>query len=120
MLITFTTDWGDVYAGWSATYTSTGGSKGAEEIFKEEIVPDKKLIAYPNPTSGILTIKSSFTEEETYNINLINGSGQVILDQIINVIGGKFEIDMSDASKGVYLLRIMTNRTVQFITVIKQ
>jgi hypothetical protein len=122
MLIRFTTDWGAVAAGWSATYTSNmpGGAKGVDEISKQEILRDTKLVAYPNPTSGILTIKSSIAEEVTYTIDLINASGQIILDQIIDVIGGKFEIDMSDVSSGVYLLRIITNRTVQYITVIKQ
>jgi hypothetical protein len=125
MLIRFTTDWGAVYAGWSATYTSSGGGKGTEEvpktkeISKQEILTDAKLVAYPNPTSGILTIKSSITEEETYTIDLINASGQVVLDQIINVIGGKFEIDMSSVSPGYYLLRLRTDSIVQFIRVVK-
>ena len=105
-----------------ATYTSSlsAGAKGTQEISEQEILQVTKLVAYPNPTSGIITIKSSFTEEETYTIDLINASGQVILNQIINVIGGKFEIDISDVRDGVYLLRIMTRRTVQFISVIKQ
>ena len=121
MLIRFTTDGSVVAAGWSATYTSslTSGGKGAEEISEQENLQDTKLIAYPNPTSGILTVESSFTEEEAYTIDLMNIYGQVILNQRINVIGGKFDIDMSELSSGSYLLRIMTNRTVQFIHVIK-
>jgi hypothetical protein len=119
MLIRFTTDRGVVAAGWSATYNSSGGSKGAEEISAQEVPPVDKLVAYPNPTSGILTIESPFTEEITYTIDLINVSGQVILNQIINVLGGKFELDMSDVSSGSYMLRIMTKKSVQFINVIK-
>jgi hypothetical protein len=122
MLITFTTDIGAVETGWSATYTSNmlSEAKGTEPTYIRAILPEAELVAYPNPTSGILTIESSFTEEETYTIYLINTFGQVILNQRINVIGGKFEIDMSSVSSGSYLLRIMTNRTVQFIKVIKQ
>jgi hypothetical protein len=122
MLIRFTTDGYTVSAGWSATYTCTMsvGAKGTEEISEQEILNVTKLVAYPNPTSGILTIESTFTEEETYTIYLINASGQVILNQRINVIGGKFDIDISNISPGSYLLKIMTNRTGQFIRVIKQ
>ena len=121
MLIRFTTDGSVVAAGWSATYTSslTSGGKGAEEISEKEILQDTKLVAYPNPTSGILTVESSFAEEETYTIELINTSGQVILNQKINIIGGKFDIDISDVSSGLYLLQIRTGRTVQYIRVIK-
>ena len=121
MLIRFTTDGSVVAAGWSATYTSslTSGGKGAEEISEQEILRDTKLVAYPNPTSGILTVESSFTEEETCTIELINAYGQVILNQKMNIIGGKFDIDMSDVSSGLYLLQIRTGRTVQSIRVIK-
>jgi hypothetical protein len=121
MLIRFTTDGSVVAAGWSATYTSslTSGGKGAEEISGQENLQDTKLVAYPNPTSGILTVESSFTEEETYTIELINAYGQIILNQKINIIGGKFDIDMSDVSSGLYLLQIRTERTIESIRVIK-
>ena len=59
------------------------------------------------------------TEEETYTIDLINPSGQVILNQRMDVIDGRFDIDMSDVSPGPYLLKIMTNKTVEIIRVIK-
>ena len=118
MLITFTTDGSVTAAGWSATYSSSITKAGKNS--EQETLYDTKLIAYPNPTSGILTVESSFTEDETYTIDLINAFGQVILNQKINVIGGKFDIDMSNVNYGLYLLRIKTNRTVQFISVIKQ
>ena len=117
MLIRFTTDGSVVAVGWIAIYTSSAhGGKGISEL---EILQDIKLVAYPNPTSGILTIKSSVSEEETYTIDLINVSGQVILNQRRNVIGGKFDIDISNVRSGSYMLRIKTGRTVQFIRAIK-
>jgi hypothetical protein len=136
MLIRFTTDGGVVAAGWSAIYTSSiyGGAKGAEDNSKQEILPitnlvanqnpdseilTNELVAYPNPTSGILTVESSFSEEETYTIDIINLSGQVIWNQKISVIGGKFDIDMSDFNNGFYLIKIITGKTAQFIRVVK-
>jgi hypothetical protein len=118
MLITFTTDGAVVGDGWSATYI-TSKTKSTEEMSKQEIPPVKELIAYPNPTSGILTIESSSTKQETYTIDLINPSGQVILNRRIDIIDGKFDIDMSDVSPGPYLLKIITNKTVEIIRVIK-
>ena len=79
----------------------------------------KKLIAYPNPVSDILTIESSSKEEGSCKIDLINASGHAILNQRIDVINGRFDIDMSDVSPGPYLLKIMTNKTVEIIRVIK-
>jgi hypothetical protein len=96
------------------------GTKGTEEISKQEILPVNKLVAYPNPVTGILTVESSSSEEETYTINLINVSGQVILNQRIDAIGGKFEIDMSDVIPGPYVLEIITNKSVDFMRVVKE
>ncbi len=122
MLIRFTSDWGDVAAGWSATYTTQLNElvKGTEQISRQETLPEIVLQANPIPTTGFLTIKSNSFEEESYTVDLINISGQIILNQQINIIGGKYEIDMSDIINGYYLLRIMNNKTVQFIRVIKQ
>ena len=102
-----------------STVSGSVGAQGTEEISMQEILPESKLLAYPNPVTGVLNIESVFTGEETYIIDLINVSGQIIINQRKNVIGGKFEIDMTDVSYGYYLLRIMTNRTVQFIRLIK-
>ena len=131
MLIRFTTDGSVVAAGWSANYITSiiAGAKGVnsspvdtiatEQINKKEIFPENNFVVYPNPTSGILTIKSSLTEEETYTLDFINTSGQVLLNKTINVIGGKFDLDISDVSYGIYLLEIRTNRIVQYMRVIK-
>ena len=128
MLITFITDRAVVGEGWSATYTCSDWL-GMEEIPKLKISEKKisrqenlnvnKLVAYPNPVSGILTIESSIKEKATYTIDLINVSGQVILNQRIEAINGKFDIDMSDVTPGPYLLKIITNKSVEIIRVIK-
>jgi hypothetical protein len=119
MLIRFTTDRGVVAAGWSATYVTSSGMPGSKGISEQEILQDTKLVAYPNPTSGILTIESSLKEEVTCTVDLINANGQVILNKRINVVGGKFDIDLSNVSSGPYTLRIVTNGTIQLIRVIK-
>jgi len=125
MLITFTTDRGVVADGWSATYTSSTTSKSESEsvtvkLPEQEISPAvTEIIAYPNPTSGILTVQFPVIEETTYAINLINFSGQIIQDEIINVLGGKFEIDLSDFIDGYYLLKIQTDKFSKYIRVIK-
>ncbi|NSW94617.1 MAG: T9SS type A sorting domain-containing protein, partial [Bacteroidales bacterium] len=124
ILIRFTTDHSVVAAGWSANYVtnSGGGSKGENvEVSKSRIeVPGiSDLIVYPNPTSGLLTVESPDKDEKVYTINLINSSGQVVLNKTYTVIGGKFEIDLSGVSDGFYLLQIRTNLTIQFIRIVK-
>ena len=89
-----------------------------KKISEQENLNVNKLVPYPNPVSGILTIESSI-KESSYTIDLINVSGQVILNQRIEAINGKFDIDMSDVTPGPYLLKIITNKSVEIIRVIK-
>jgi hypothetical protein len=122
MLITFTTDVGVVASGWSANYT--GISEELMEIMKStginaETQAELILSAYPNPTSGTMTIETNYTGEETFYIELINAGGQRVMNQRLNVAGGKFEIDLSNYDLGFYLLKVRTSRSVQFIQVIK-
>jgi hypothetical protein len=71
-------------------------SLGTEEYLAEDIT------LYPNPTSGFLLIKTDTLQQvEIYNI-----SG--ILIETTN----KKEIDLSQHSKGIYLLKIITNKGV--------
>jgi hypothetical protein len=112
-------------AGWDGSIskglsdTGAKDTKNTKEIYKEKSLSGIKLIVYPNPTQGILTIESDFTEEETYTIDLINVAGQAILNKKVNVIGGKYVIDLSSVSNGYYMLKVSTSKTIRFIRVIK-
>ena len=131
MLITFTSDGSIVAAGWSANYTTNfvisgatsieipGAVENSKQVIKDIANPDNEIIAYPNPTSGILTIESCFTDEEIFTIDLINSSGQVILNQTKKIIGGKFDINLSEVSNGIYILKIRTEKTVKYLRIIK-
>ena len=58
------------------------------------------ITIYPNPTSGLLVIKSNtFQQVEMYTIN-----GILIKSTTKN------EIDMSQYSKGIYLAKIITDK----------
>jgi hypothetical protein len=131
MLIRFTTDGSVVAAGWSANYTTIlvpngvtsfeipGEVKNSKQVIKDIDIPDNPIIAYPNPTSGIITIESCFTDEEIFTIDLINSSGQVVLKQTMKVIGGKFDINLSEVSNAIYILKIRTEKTVKYLRIIK-
>jgi len=60
----------------------------------------------PNPSSGLVRINKTGSENTTLNIQVLNLNGQVLYKGM--VIGGASErsIDLSHLSKGVYLLKI--------------
>jgi hypothetical protein len=113
-------------AGWDGSTTkgssvaAADGAKVTIENSEQDILPEPEFLIYPNPTEGVFTIQSDFTEEETYTINLITTSGQIILNKKLNAIGGKCLLDISDLSNGYYTLKILTSRAVKYCKVIKQ
>ncbi len=66
------------------------------------------LNIYPNPTSGMFTIDIKEVKSTEFQIILINMSGKVILQKIIQCYGSSVstDFDISGMSKGAYFLRI--------------
>ncbi|MBN2273769.1 MAG: T9SS type A sorting domain-containing protein, partial [Bacteroidales bacterium] len=126
MLITFTTDYSVTASGWSASYVALYDVEGSERIKSISIIDDENtpeqlnLYIYPNPTKGTLTVETNYTEEVTFTVDLIDVSGQIVMNQTIQVVGGKFDIDLSDNKRGFYILKVMTENAVQYIRLIKE
>ena len=70
---------------------------------------DYQLKIYPNPTSKILNIEMSNTIE---NITLYDLTGEVVLIINENNINSKYELDLTNFSKGIYLVQIKSNNEV--------
>jgi len=75
---------------------------------------DAVIAAYPNPTSGIVTIESGVSAE----IVVMNAVGQVVLKESLHE--GKQTLDLSENPSGIYLIHVRQNAKVQTIKVVKQ
>ena len=62
---------------------------------------------YPNPTSGILNLSIKSNSAANINFDVINISGQIILNKSVGLIQGQnsIEINTSDFTVGVYTVR---------------
>lgn len=74
------------------------------EIFENS--PNNNFIVYPNPTSGIFTIKNNSDKIVTYEISTITGI--MIMKGILT--GERTLINLSKAESGFYLLKIGKSR----------
>jgi hypothetical protein len=61
---------------------------------------ENSFLIYPNPTSGIVTVKSS-VDNEKFNVNIYDFTGKEILSE--NNVN---QLNLSDFSNGIYLMRI--------------
>lgn len=73
---------------------------------------------YPNPTTGEMTVALNHPVPEL-SIQLMDLSGNHILDRSFNV-AHQLSIDLSDQPSGVYLLRLVSERSVSTHKVVKR
>ncbi|MGB0897550.1 MAG: T9SS type A sorting domain-containing protein, partial [Flavobacteriaceae bacterium] len=86
---------------------------GVEE---ESTISD--LNVYPNPTTGMVYIDlGNHNEAVSYSISNIGGQ---VINQEVNVITDRIAIDLSNESKGIYLLKVESNTTTNVYKVIRK
>ena len=65
---------------------------------------------YPNPSDDIINIEIENINNAT--INIYNVSGKLIFSEALH--SKQEKIDISGFSKGIYIVKVMQNRTVNF------
>ncbi|HRB70556.1 MAG TPA: T9SS type A sorting domain-containing protein [Flavobacterium sp.] len=75
----------------------------------------KKLAYYPNPVTTSLTISNP---EAFTGITISNLLGQIVFDRTVNTT--LHEIDFSNLSKGIYMVRISINNQIKTFKIVKE
>ncbi len=68
-----------------------------------EFIEENSLRVYPNPTNGKIFIK---TQEKIYKITVLDITGKIIIET------KKPEIDLANQKKGIYLMKIETDKGI--------
>ncbi len=89
-----------------------------EGVFSKQIDFIEDLAAYPNPTSGRLTIDLPIVEKEI-TIELYTIYAQLISSKTYTLNSGKVEMNLSDFPTGIYLAKVMVNKPIT-IKVVKK
>jgi hypothetical protein len=103
----FISDSFSVAAGWNATVSCV--SLGTEDI------TFANFSYYPNPSSGVVSIKSSetFTTVSVYNI-----TGQLLTQKTLNA--SEAAVDISSYANGVYFFRVANDNKQANFRIVKQ
>jgi len=73
-----------------------------------DVVAEKKIIIYPNPTKGIVKVEiTGYTDDTKASFRLMNMSGQTINARTADSSSQSF--DLSNQAAGIYLLQITIN-----------
>lgn len=70
----------------------------------EDMIGNRPVKIYPNPTKGLLKVEIPFTEEASATIRIFNLQGALVKNQ--EVTSTFTEIDLNDEPSGMYILRI--------------
>ncbi|WP_193810666.1 T9SS type A sorting domain-containing protein [Kaistella flava (ex Peng et al. 2021)] len=82
-------------------------------LASQEVIKSEKLNVYPNPVKDIVTIKSL---DKIESAEVYSTAGQLVFSSK-NIIDNK--INLSVLTKGVYILKVQTNKGLQSIKLMK-
>ena len=82
-----------------------------------ELLTEKEMIVYPNPTTGQITLTN--LPKETSKIAVYNVLGELLLNQELNESNKAF-IHIDDLPNGVYFLQVSNGENAMAVKVIKQ
>jgi photosystem II stability/assembly factor-like uncharacterized protein len=79
---------------------------------EDHVAEISSLNIYPNPNNGLFKISFTAGQPGNYKIEVINESGQIILTENQNDFSGNFskEINITNLSKGIYLVKVSGNQ----------
>ncbi len=88
-------------------------------IFDEE--NNKPLTVYPNPTSNVATLDLTQIKERSCTVSVFDFSGKLISSEELNKPSekGKYTIDLSSYSNGLYFIQVNANEINYMAKVVK-
>ena len=80
------------------------------------------MIVYPNPTTGIITMRFDQPSSGNCKVVLTDMKGRIVLEKTIYVFKGENlrRLNLSNVTNGSYLLQIQTSAGENVIKVVKE
>ena len=86
----------------------------------EEVENITNIELYPNPTTGLATLKIDFIEAVDAQIQLVNLMGQVLFHRVdTNVESAQYELDLNNYPSGLYMVRVVMDNQIHTEKLIK-
>ncbi|MEO8149225.1 MAG: T9SS type A sorting domain-containing protein [Bacteroidia bacterium] len=95
---------------------------GNNRIITVDLNADWNINAYPNPTSGVISIAFSAAQEGTMTMTMMDVTGRQVWNTIVNVVEGEnvSTYDFSTLPKGIYMMNVKTADHSKVIRVVIQ
>jgi uncharacterized protein YjdB/agmatine/peptidylarginine deiminase len=88
--------------------------KSSTLTYSKELVPENpsRFIAYPNPTTGKLSISASKKPESPVRISIISMSGQIVREELVSM-ENDYMVDLDGLVTGFCIIRIESGKVIQ-------
>ncbi|MCB0637383.1 MAG: T9SS type A sorting domain-containing protein [Lewinella sp.] len=108
-------------AAWGQTQLG-GNDPDRPDVPTDNSVTTSHLQAYPNPTTGAVTVNLAGYLEQSATLEVVNTFGQLIVQRRLGVIeSGTEQVDLSAQPAGVYLLRLrLDDGRTEMVQLVKQ
>lgn len=74
----------------------------------EELIAENSFEIYPNPTNGIVTIKTNDQYYEDFNVQIFDALGRKVDSDVLNLGSGEYSANLENYPEGLYIVRIYT------------
>jgi hypothetical protein len=90
--------------GWDASYVAVTTGVNNQKSFEG-------LSVFPNPTDGLMNIKFTMNESQSVSMEILSLNGEIMVSQDFGSIQGSIDkqVDLSSLSKGIYILRLISD-----------
>ncbi len=106
--ILFQSDYATTGSGWTATWDTLGPNGiGENDIFLDFSV-------YPNPAESVLHLNFNLKQTQSFNIHLVSATGRLVYKEEVGSYYGDFKksIDLSNLTRGIYFLQLVSDRGI--------
>jgi plastocyanin len=82
--------------------------------------PENSYLVFPNPTSGVFTLEvREEGNDGMLKVEIFSMTGELVQSTIIPNVKSKTEFNLSEKKQGLYLLRIVSGKTVRTVRMSK-
>jgi len=92
-------------------------SKTCEGVLSSTVGPLREIVAYPNPTSGLIHLEIPSEETEVV-VQIFTSQGVLVQSRVVKIVQGKISLHIENLPKSLYLAHLLAKETY-FLQIIK-
>lgn len=87
----------------------------------QELEPATRIVAFPNPSNGMVTLKfSSGLQFQQYDLKVLDAQGKNVYAKRLKPFSNAVTLDLTKLSKGIYFINIISGKKNEVVKIVIQ